>query len=191
MACDGRKRCCASARAVRRHPVCVCVPAAAAIRFVLNDSFINARAEERLALLHVSGVQCAHACMHTQAPGTRIHCCAQAGIAAPCNRKAAGSLQKSTHPWRWALRCWRRQLRCVITHMHACMLAPVAMGPCAPPATAACMCCCCLCVCVCMQEGAGHRVASAWVEIVFDNSDGRFPVSPHACMRACPHACTA
>lgn len=28
------------------------------------------------------------------------------------------------------------------------------------------------------QEGAGQRVASAYVEVVFDNSDGRFPVSP-------------
>jgi hypothetical protein len=27
-----------------------------------------------------------------------------------------------------------------------------------------------------MQEGAGHAVLSAFVELVFDNSDGRFPV---------------
>jgi chromosome segregation ATPase len=26
------------------------------------------------------------------------------------------------------------------------------------------------------QEGAGHAVTSAYVEVVFDNSDGRFPV---------------
>ena len=26
------------------------------------------------------------------------------------------------------------------------------------------------------QEGAGHAVISAYVEIVFDNSDGRLPV---------------
>lgn len=30
---------------------------------------------------------------------------------------------------------------------------------------------------VCLQEGAGHAVLSAYVEIVFDNSDNRFPVS--------------
>lgn len=30
---------------------------------------------------------------------------------------------------------------------------------------------------VCLQEGAGHAVLSAYVEIVFDNSDSRFPVS--------------
>lgn len=29
------------------------------------------------------------------------------------------------------------------------------------------------------QEGAGHAVLSAYVEIVFDNADNRFPVSPH------------
>jgi len=29
---------------------------------------------------------------------------------------------------------------------------------------------------VCLQEGAGHAVMSAYVEVVFDNSDGRFPV---------------
>ena len=28
-----------------------------------------------------------------------------------------------------------------------------------------------------MQEGAGHAVLSAFVEIVFDNSDNRLPVS--------------
>lgn len=28
------------------------------------------------------------------------------------------------------------------------------------------------------QEGAGHAVLSAYVEIVFDNSDNRLPVSP-------------
>ena len=28
------------------------------------------------------------------------------------------------------------------------------------------------------QEGAGHSVVSAFVEIVFDNSDNRIPVSP-------------
>ena len=28
-----------------------------------------------------------------------------------------------------------------------------------------------------LQEGAGHAVLSAYVEIVFDNSDNRFPVS--------------
>lgn len=28
-----------------------------------------------------------------------------------------------------------------------------------------------------LQEGAGHAVPSAYVELVFDNSDGRFPVS--------------
>lgn len=27
-----------------------------------------------------------------------------------------------------------------------------------------------------LQEGAGHAVLSAYVELVFDNSDGRFPV---------------
>jgi hypothetical protein len=27
-----------------------------------------------------------------------------------------------------------------------------------------------------LQEGAGHAVLSAFVELVFDNSDGRFPV---------------
>ncbi|KAG2485526.1 hypothetical protein HYH03_015697, partial [Edaphochlamys debaryana] len=27
-----------------------------------------------------------------------------------------------------------------------------------------------------LHEGAGHRVSSAWVEVVFDNSDGRFPI---------------
>ncbi|GLC40305.1 hypothetical protein PLESTB_001807200 [Pleodorina starrii] len=27
-----------------------------------------------------------------------------------------------------------------------------------------------------LHEGAGHRVSSAWVEVVFDNADGRFPV---------------
>ena len=27
-----------------------------------------------------------------------------------------------------------------------------------------------------MQEGAGHQVLSAFVEIVFDNSDNRIPV---------------
>ncbi|KXZ47519.1 hypothetical protein GPECTOR_34g678 [Gonium pectorale] len=27
-----------------------------------------------------------------------------------------------------------------------------------------------------LHEGAGHRVSSAWVEVVFDNSDGRFPM---------------
>ena len=27
-----------------------------------------------------------------------------------------------------------------------------------------------------VQEGAGHAVLSAYVEVVFDNSDGRFPV---------------
>ncbi len=27
-----------------------------------------------------------------------------------------------------------------------------------------------------MQEGAGHAVMSAYVEVVFDNSDGRLPV---------------
>jgi hypothetical protein len=27
-----------------------------------------------------------------------------------------------------------------------------------------------------VQEGAGHAVLSAFVELVFDNSDGRFPV---------------
>ena len=27
-----------------------------------------------------------------------------------------------------------------------------------------------------MQEGAGHQVMSAFVEIVFDNSDNRIPV---------------
>lgn len=27
-----------------------------------------------------------------------------------------------------------------------------------------------------MQEGAGHAVPQAYVEVVFDNSDGRFPV---------------
>lgn len=26
------------------------------------------------------------------------------------------------------------------------------------------------------QEGAGHAVTSAYVELVFDNSDGRFPL---------------
>ena len=30
---------------------------------------------------------------------------------------------------------------------------------------------------VTMQEGAGHAVLSAFVEIVFDNSDNRLPVS--------------
>ena len=29
-----------------------------------------------------------------------------------------------------------------------------------------------------LQEGAGHAVLSAYVEIVFDNSDNRLPVSP-------------
>lgn len=28
----------------------------------------------------------------------------------------------------------------------------------------------------CLQEGAGHAVLSAYVEIVFENSDNRFPV---------------
>lgn len=28
-----------------------------------------------------------------------------------------------------------------------------------------------------LQEGAGHAVLSAYVEIVFENSDNRFPVS--------------
>lgn len=32
------------------------------------------------------------------------------------------------------------------------------------------------CCVVCLQEGAGHAVMSAYVEVVFDNSDGRFPV---------------
>ncbi|PNW77651.1 hypothetical protein CHLRE_10g445650v5 [Chlamydomonas reinhardtii] len=27
-----------------------------------------------------------------------------------------------------------------------------------------------------LHEGAGHRVSSAWVEVVFDNTDGRFPI---------------
>lgn len=31
-----------------------------------------------------------------------------------------------------------------------------------------------------VQEGAGHAVMSAYVEIVFDNSDGRIPVRPCA-----------
>ena len=37
-----------------------------------------------------------------------------------------------------------------------------------------------------LQEGAGHAVLSAYVEIVFENSDNRFPVSDpdsSACMR--------
>lgn len=40
------------------------------------------------------------------------------------------------------------------------------------------------CVSIC-QEGAGHQVMSAFVEIVFDNSDNRIPVHPliHTC---CP-----
>jgi chromosome segregation ATPase len=29
-----------------------------------------------------------------------------------------------------------------------------------------------------LHEGAGHSVVSAFVEIVFDNSDNRIPVSP-------------
>lgn len=29
----------------------------------------------------------------------------------------------------------------------------------------------------CLQEGAGHAVMSAYVEVVFDNSDNRLPVS--------------
>lgn len=29
------------------------------------------------------------------------------------------------------------------------------------------------------QEGAGHQVLSAFVEIVFDNSDNRIPVNPY------------
>ncbi len=29
----------------------------------------------------------------------------------------------------------------------------------------------------CLQEGAGHAVMSAYVEIVFDNSDNRLPAS--------------
>lgn len=29
-----------------------------------------------------------------------------------------------------------------------------------------------------MQEGAGHAVPQGYVEVVFDNSDGRFPVGP-------------
>ena len=38
----------------------------------------------------------------------------------------------------------------------------------------------------CLQEGAGHAVLSAYVEIVFDNSDNRFPVrhaNPEAYMQ--------
>jgi hypothetical protein len=31
--------------------------------------------------------------------------------------------------------------------------------------------------CFPLQEGAGHQVLSAFVEIVFDNSDNRIPVS--------------
>ena len=31
--------------------------------------------------------------------------------------------------------------------------------------------------CALVQEGAGHAVLSASVEITFDNSDSRFPVS--------------
>ncbi|PNH05003.1 Structural maintenance of chromosomes protein 3 [Tetrabaena socialis] len=27
-----------------------------------------------------------------------------------------------------------------------------------------------------LHEGAGHRVSNAWVEVVFDNEDGRFPI---------------
>jgi hypothetical protein len=33
-------------------------------------------------------------------------------------------------------------------------------------------------LCGVLQEGAGHAVVSAYVEIVIDNSDGRFPVRP-------------
>jgi hypothetical protein len=29
-----------------------------------------------------------------------------------------------------------------------------------------------------MQEGTGHAVAAAWVELEFDNSDRRIPVRP-------------
>jgi hypothetical protein len=31
-------------------------------------------------------------------------------------------------------------------------------------------------LCVGFQEGAGHAVMSAYVEVVFDNSDNRLPV---------------
>lgn len=40
------------------------------------------------------------------------------------------------------------------------------------------------------QEGAGHAVLSSYVEIVFDNSDGRFPVS-HRQILACQSATAA
>ena len=39
-----------------------------------------------------------------------------------------------------------------------------------------------------LQEGAGHAVVSAYVEVVFDNSDGRFPVRRPAPSTLAVHA---
>ena len=39
---------------------------------------------------------------------------------------------------------------------------------------------------ICQQEGAGHAVMSAYVEIVFDNSDNRLPAS-YTASSALPH----
>ena len=40
----------------------------------------------------------------------------------------------------------------------------------------------------CLQEGAGHAVLSAYVEIVFDNSDNRFPVRIDTLSKLAIHA---
>ena len=35
----------------------------------------------------------------------------------------------------------------------------------------------CKCICTLLQEGTGPRVLSAYVELIFDNTDNRIPVS--------------
>ena len=153
-------------------PPHACMCARAAIRFVLND--VNSmRVEERQQLLHVSR------------GGSGWERGGWLGVPATCTHVGHGlyvCLRAA-----WALRAWC----CPPFHLSLMSssyqprfpdYSPRSRGPGLAAAlilSAGCPHVHCL---LPVQEGAGHALPTAYVEVVFDNSDGRFPVS--GCLRA-------
>ena len=163
-------------------PRALCPPAAAAaIRFVLDDLFSSLSQEDRRALLHVRALS--------------------AGVGAALRCAAAAAAVVAFKAWRWCrlgggggggglpskrgvgaggpppppppAPVWRRRRESLLGASPLCRrrllltallpwlrllpsLLPLLLLP--------------------LQESVGHAVMSAYVEVVFDNSDGRLPV---------------
>lgn len=150
-----------------RMPAAQLIPTAA-IRFVLDDLFTSLSQEDRRSLLHVSGrasgVQCQGVGPQPGLPCLRLR---HAGVTHPAElsslgRRRARGVTSSAFP---------RHTRIPSPHtdahareraqIHALRQTHNAHAHAHVPRS---------------QESVGHHVLSAYVEVVFDNSDGRLPV---------------